>query len=235
MSATRPAVPPLSPTLAALHRAVVQNPDDTDLRLVYAEACEDAGDLDRAEFIRLECELYRQRNPAGPRPAASPANDRRQDALEARCLKLLRANGQLWDPLPEYVERASTRPGVITYARGFVEHVTCTRKLWERFGPEIVLAAPVRGVSLADRKPRLIYLSRGAEWDWWVDGWVGGYLQNVLPCELPQEWLDAMESRLWGHEDGKIYRRSYGSEEEANDALSAGLVRWARRKAGLDP
>src|SRR5690349_2258850 len=38
--------------LDALHRAVLDHPDDDTPRLIYADALEDAGDAERAAFVR---------------------------------------------------------------------------------------------------------------------------------------------------------------------------------------
>jgi len=45
--------------LDAILRAVVADPADDTPRLVYAEVCDDAGEHERAEFIREQCELAR--------------------------------------------------------------------------------------------------------------------------------------------------------------------------------
>ena len=41
----------------AFLQAMVETPDDDTPRLVYADWLEENGDADRAEFIRLQCEL----------------------------------------------------------------------------------------------------------------------------------------------------------------------------------
>src|SRR5262249_29673931 len=43
----------------ALFQAILDDPDDTALRLVYADWLEEHGDVDRAEFIRVQCQLAR--------------------------------------------------------------------------------------------------------------------------------------------------------------------------------
>src|SRR3982750_1484334 len=43
----------------ALYRAVLDNPDDDTLRLVYADALEESGDPRRATFVRTHVELSR--------------------------------------------------------------------------------------------------------------------------------------------------------------------------------
>src|SRR5947208_3209778 len=62
----------------ALRRAVVASPDDDLPRLVYADWLEDAGDPDRAEFIRAQVQLAR----APPwEPFAVQARYRRPELL----------------------------------------------------------------------------------------------------------------------------------------------------------
>ena len=41
----------------ALFRAILDNPDDDDVRLIYADWLDDQGDSARAEFIRVQIEL----------------------------------------------------------------------------------------------------------------------------------------------------------------------------------
>lgn len=45
------------PTLASIHRLVIESPWDDAPRLIYANALDDAGLYDRAEFIRVQIEL----------------------------------------------------------------------------------------------------------------------------------------------------------------------------------
>ena len=43
-------------------RAICENPEDDTVRLVYADWLDENGDADRAEFIRVHCELARRRS-----------------------------------------------------------------------------------------------------------------------------------------------------------------------------
>ena len=40
-------------------RAIIEHPEDDTPRLIYADWLEENGDPDRAEFIRVQCELAR--------------------------------------------------------------------------------------------------------------------------------------------------------------------------------
>ena len=44
-----------------LHKSILDDPSDDTVRLIYADALEENGDHDRAEYIRLQIELVRRR------------------------------------------------------------------------------------------------------------------------------------------------------------------------------
>jgi uncharacterized protein (TIGR02996 family) len=64
---------------------ICENTEDHGPRLVFADWLDEHGDADRAEFIRLQCELTRL-SPAEPRHAA----------LQARGRALLAAHHRRW-------------------------------------------------------------------------------------------------------------------------------------------
>ena len=86
-------------TQDALLQAVRENPGDGSLRLVYADWLEDHGQPERAEFIRVLCELARL--PDDPRSVV------RRRELEARERALLREQ-----PPPSRRQRASDRASI---------------------------------------------------------------------------------------------------------------------------
>src|ERR1041385_6917015 len=59
MSHTHTVRPPTDLTRSTLFRAVCDSPDDDLPRLVFADYLDECGDRDRAEFIRLQCQLAR--------------------------------------------------------------------------------------------------------------------------------------------------------------------------------
>ncbi|MBX9582464.1 MAG: TIGR02996 domain-containing protein [Gemmataceae bacterium] len=69
---------------AALLRTVIAHPDDDTPRLVYADWLDDHGEADRAELIRVQCELAR-----------APARARRR-VLRGWEAELLEAHGGGW-------------------------------------------------------------------------------------------------------------------------------------------
>jgi uncharacterized protein (TIGR02996 family) len=70
----------------ALLQAILENPDDDAPRLVYADWLDEHGDADRAEFIRVQCELARG--------ASTP---RRSEVLTDRARQLQSAHGSRWE------------------------------------------------------------------------------------------------------------------------------------------
>jgi uncharacterized protein (TIGR02996 family) len=65
-------------------RAIIANPNDHGLRLVYADFLEERGDP-RGEFLRVQCML-----------ATLPGDDPRRPGLEARRKELLTRHGETW-------------------------------------------------------------------------------------------------------------------------------------------
>jgi uncharacterized protein (TIGR02996 family) len=72
----------------AFLQAIRAEPDDDAHRLVYADWLDENGDPDRAEFIRVQCELAR-----------CPEGAERRSALAARAAELLAAHRLAWTDL----------------------------------------------------------------------------------------------------------------------------------------
>src|SRR5262245_5363049 len=118
----------------AFLQEVVRTPDDDAPRLVYADWLDDHGDLGRATFIRLQCEMER--------------DPERWDDLEPRVTALLHANGDAWRRQLPQVE------GVVwgEFGRGFVEEMAVEAGRFGHFldnADTLFAAAPVRSLTLA--------------------------------------------------------------------------------------
>ena len=143
-----------------LLRSILLTPEDDLPRLVYADWLEEQGETERAEFIRVQCEL------AQPFKAdwVPTANDllkysadqirnlfdlnnwrpaKRQEALRRRERELLRKHGMEWFKCPTRPGGTIHAPGVpsvtwilgesqepLCIRRGFVEVVTCSLRDW---------------------------------------------------------------------------------------------------------
>src|SRR5437762_1999256 len=109
----------------AFVQAILDDPDDDSLRLIYADWLEERGDP-RGEFIRLQYAL-----------AGMDADDPRRRPLETRERALLKEHGELWaGPLVGHLQGYSFR-------RGFVEEVALSARSFLESGAELFHRAPV--------------------------------------------------------------------------------------------
>ena len=114
---------------------ILANPSDETLRLVFADWLEDHGDIDRAEFIRVECQREKV-------PDFYPEWDR----LDLRAKELFHANNERWfGPLEILVDEFETK-------RGFVESITLKASLFVKNAKAILALAPVRELFLLGAK-----------------------------------------------------------------------------------
>lgn len=113
--------------ISPLLRAILDAPDDDDVRLVYADWLIEKGEAARAELIQLQCR------------APTPETQRREEAL-------LRKHGKEWlAPIRAYIQSW-------TWSRGFVEHVTANGKKFIPGIDAIFETTPLRGLALVGRK-----------------------------------------------------------------------------------
>jgi uncharacterized protein (TIGR02996 family) len=121
---------------AALLANVIDNPDDDAARLVFADWFEENGDLTRAQFIRLQCELARL-----------DRFDSRREALEAEKKKALAAHAKRW--LEQDGLGAIDPPHTGEFRRGFLEHVRfwgCAEFL--ELAPQFARLTPLRSAEV---------------------------------------------------------------------------------------
>jgi uncharacterized protein (TIGR02996 family) len=91
----------------AFLQAIIENPDDDTPRLVYADWLDEHGQEERAEFIRVQCELARL-----------TSDDPRRPKLKTRERELLNEHQREWaGPLGRWAYPNEFR-------RGFVEAIT---------------------------------------------------------------------------------------------------------------
>jgi uncharacterized protein (TIGR02996 family) len=131
----------------ALLQAIVEDPDDDALRLIYADWLQDHGAPSAAEFIRLELAMHPHLLPDGYPP--DPWDDPEYHSLHAR-----------WE---ELVDQHSTTdwfsrlyPLVTEYytERGFVFSIKVTAKQFVSRAAEIVAAAPLLDRVILERLGR---------------------------------------------------------------------------------
>jgi len=110
-------------------QAIIEHPDDDAPRLVFADWLEEQGQTERAEFIRVQCELAR-----------FSEDDPRRQNLEIRERELLTEYARQW---AESL-RSWGVPGEFT--RGFVESITLRPQSFLDNADGIFGAAPIRCV-----------------------------------------------------------------------------------------
>src|SRR5688572_20050324 len=112
-------------------RAILEDPGDDSLRLVYADWLEERGDP-RGEFIRVQVELARMADDDPGRPD-----------LEWRERELLQDHGDQWRaPLPAWAHRGCQ------FRRGFVGFVACDAAQFLAGAADLVAAAPLERLRL---------------------------------------------------------------------------------------
>ncbi len=113
----------------ALFRAILDNPDDDTVRLIYADWLDDHDDADRAEFIRVQIALT---DTAGPRRADLHARERElRGAHEDEWTAPLRRLVSGWD-----------------FRRGFVDEVRVEARAFADRADELFLRAPLQRLAL---------------------------------------------------------------------------------------
>lgn len=125
----------------AFLKAILADPDDDSPRLIYADWLDEQGQPERAEFIRVQCELARL-----------PEGEPRRGELEARERELLTLHQGAW-------ATDALRPltGMVTswwFRRGFIEKVTVEARGVLAHADALFGRAPIRqlGVYLARRR-----------------------------------------------------------------------------------
>jgi uncharacterized protein (TIGR02996 family) len=137
-------------TGTGLLQAILQEPDDDALRLIYADWVQDHGDPDRAEFIRLQCERLTLASVSWfsgleicLHDAEGKACYQCQDHKD-REEELLAANAARWHP------RGRAR---WTFRRGFIEAAGLTWTDWTVHAAALLADTPLRSVTLLTMPP----------------------------------------------------------------------------------
>ena len=160
----------------ALLAAVLAAPDDDLPRLVFADWCDDHGDPDRADLIRVQSAR-----------AALPAHDPTRERLRDREDALIRLGHDRW--------KVADIRGVQKFVRGFVESWFGTADwLLAAAGP-LFATAPVRELRIRNaggfvaRLAKLPELARVESLDLYGNGLAGGDQLGRLLAEAPLDRL----------------------------------------------
>jgi uncharacterized protein (TIGR02996 family) len=133
-------------------RAVAEKWWDPLPRLVFADWLDERGDPDRAEFIRVQCELVQLKRGGNHSWRNATAS-----SLRRRELYLLNANRGKWDvelfgnilrPIAKSVDQVLGIANRAEYRRGFVERLTATKSQWDWLGERILDYNPINELNL---------------------------------------------------------------------------------------
>lgn len=219
----------------SLLRAVLEDPTDDGVRLVYADWLEENGEPERAEFIRLqlrvaapwsstsgECWQCHCARTEGQRTNGPCRCEPAWRELRRR-LGLLVVNRGLEGGWPMPVPSVCNR---YMLSRGFAGEIFCTWDVFDEHAAELFSAHPVVSVRLTDREP---YESPGRtkrRW-WWLRSlgravWAGSELAAPVFRKLPslRPGVTAVDYTSW---------------DKALEALSHACVALGRERAGLPP
>ena len=215
------------PDAGALYRAILAHPEDDAPRLAYADWCDENGEPERGEFIRVECDLAKAdwRDCGGyychTHDTGNTVHvDCNPERLRVRADQLLQlpslgshgvANWCVWS---EAVRRflGPSASGLLAgqpyaFSRGFVHLVELSTEAFFAHAAGLFAACPITAVRLTDA---VIHNSGGTP-----TCYVGGL------GRFPKEY--------WRRLEDHPYRSA------ALVALSAVCVEYGRRLAGLTP
>lgn len=211
---------------AALLHAVLADPAEDTVRLVYADALEEQGEGDRAEFIRVQVEYAAWERRTGSKYIAGPEVRRVSELL-----KFHRADWFAVGDMRPWSNGTNDvvwiTGGVSTaflylggdVSRGFVSHLTCTTADFLQHAASIFASQPVTGVVLRDKEPEYVGRDPGFPcWRWWSSSQYHEQQEETIPPVL--------------------YDRCSGwhpTREEAIADLSDSCVAWGRSLVGLPP
>lgn len=127
--------------LQSFLRAMVEAPEDDTPRLVYADWLEEFGDdadRDRAEFIRVQCELSGMR-------IDSPEHVSRSRSLRSRAFDLEQKYGKQWVAELKLPKNRHTYPW---FRRGMVSRLWCTVRYFIQHAASFLDVTPIEVVCL---------------------------------------------------------------------------------------
>lgn len=127
-------------------QAILEDPNDDFIRLSFADWLEERGqpgDGERAEFIRVQCELARIKKYIDDMKGLVGSIAAKANRLHRRERELLGENISVWlNSLPDgfrcaNVENRPTSSPVALFRRGFVAAITCTAADWLKHADEL--------------------------------------------------------------------------------------------------
>lgn len=139
---------------SAFMAAIIANPADDAPRLIFADWLEENGQAERAEFIRIQCELANIGWVIGPdgkrwMRTGCAEDDALENSLRRRCQDLLNTHGYDWQ-VHTSSSLADRLAGEVRWCRGFIAEITCTAAAFAEHGAAILRSQPVEKVTLTE-------------------------------------------------------------------------------------
>ena len=210
-----------------LLRAILENPADETLRLIYADWLEENGESERAEFIRVQIELAIA--------VETPRTELRIRALRRSEASLLARNEHVWRrPLLSARvhdgEGRSSWQWQCEWRRGFVASVSCSLSDW---CGEPCESCGGRGESPTYRYKTLSSVGGDACPDCHGTGRINAHGPQIVAVQPVEEVriTDPETRESFPHELTWGFLGPGGPPINLSDAC----VAWARREAGLPP
>lgn len=213
------------PTLTDMVRAVIDNPGCDTTRLVCADAFEEAGNPERAEFIRVQVAIAAI--PPGVEDDSLPSLRDRECNLFEQFWGKFREHAQKWSNLvgltewllPQHIH-AHGLSTAFYFRRGFVSSVHLPLRSFLQSASLLTAKFPLTAIHLTDKRPEHI---QGTEHDWILPGdftyMVGEALSEASSIHLP--------SCIWEH----MEKSWFSTEQEARNVLSRACLSHAKRMA----
>jgi uncharacterized protein (TIGR02996 family) len=212
----------------AFLRAILEDPADDGVRLIYADWLEEHGQAERAEFLRLQCA---RRDTARQWALAY----KYRESWFRSVLGMRWADPVQWrlgEPVDIGLFDEGHRVPVVELQvrRGFVQAVSLSLDDFQRCAAHLFRSQPVTQVVLTDRLAQSVVADPSRSWFTFLGN---RYLANFsydLPCCL-EPFLG--EPHCSGLDLRK--RWDYPNQEAAQAALSRACVAWGRHEAELPP
>jgi uncharacterized protein (TIGR02996 family) len=225
--------------------AVIARPDDDLPRLIYADWLDENGECERAEFIRVQCELCRCDPETAMRPPhVSEVNWRRTAGWRShrRWTYLRRRERELLTggPLPNNTMKWCDESGCRFlrnadyhtnwwFQRGFLSEIRCSWSDWQRRADTIRAATPIRKVRLTTEIAPIPYgvqFSPGRSSAIWIPRYPG--IEFELPPAEPISYATGVGvpvDGMPGYAHGCIY---HSTTEAGGPYLNEGTVERCR-------
>ncbi|HJZ93978.1 MAG TPA: TIGR02996 domain-containing protein [Gemmataceae bacterium] len=210
-----------------LTRSVLEAPADDAPRLVIADWYEEYGDKDRADFIRIQCEIARL-EPSVIKRVGNAHVDRdffRLSSLREKEEAILGPSVIPARSRFKWLGFSYTAGLGVRFHRGFVDKIALPFDAFWRNATKYFSKQPITQVALSDKWPKQFSCGR-----WGLSAYPDRFFPKgrepsvVSHDALPDSICDEIGTAGWN---------SWYSPKNARTAMNWGLVKFGRQKVGL--